>query len=51
MEWFEGNWPVVLVVLAVALVFTGLLRRLLKLAFLGAAIGVVGLIIWPMVAS
>jgi hypothetical protein len=51
MEWFDGNWPVILVVLAVALVLIGILRRLLKLAFLGAVVGVAALVIWPMVAS
>ena len=51
MEWFEGNWPIILVVLAVTLVLTGLLRRLVKLAFIGAVVGVIGLVLWPMVAS
>ncbi|MGF1599645.1 MAG: hypothetical protein ACFCVK_22485 [Acidimicrobiales bacterium] len=48
MEWFAGNWPVVLVVLAVALILVGMVRRLLKLAFLGVVLAVVGLVIWPL---
>ncbi len=51
MEWFVDNWPVILVILAVMLVFTGLMRRLVKLAFMGAVLGVVGLVIWPLIAS
>lgn len=50
MEWFVDNWPVILVVLAVVIVFMGVIQRLAKLAFLGAAIGVLGLVVWPMIA-
>ena len=51
MEWFEGNWPVVLIGLAVFVVATGLLRRLAKLAFMGVALGVIGLVLWPIIAA
>lgn len=51
MEWFSENWPVLMVVLGLLLVFMGLLRRLVKLAFFGVVIGVVALVIWPMVSS
>ncbi len=51
MEWFADNWPVLLVVLAALLVFMGLLRRLVKLAFIGVAVGALGLVIWPLVAT
>ncbi len=51
MEWFSANWPVLLVVLGLLLVFMGLLRRLVKLAFFGVVIGVVALVLWPMVSS
>lgn len=51
MEWFSANWPVLLVVLGLLLVFMGLLRKLVKLAFFGVVIGVVALVLWPMVSS
>ncbi len=51
MEWFSENWPVLLVVLGLLLVFMGLLRKLVKLAFFGVVIGVVALVIWPMVSG
>lgn len=51
MEWFVDNWPTLLIVLGVFIVLSGLVRRVAKLAFLGIALGVVGLIIWPMVSS
>lgn len=51
MEFFADNWPIVLVALGALLVVMGLLRRLVKLAFLGAVVGVLALVIWPMVAS
>ena len=51
MEWFSENWPVLLVVLGLLLVFMGLLRKLVKLAFFGVAIGAVALVIWPMVSG
>ena len=49
MDWFANNWPMLLVALGVFIVLSGLMRRLAKLAFLGIALGVVGLIAWPMV--
>lgn len=51
MDWFSENWPVLLVVLGLLLVFMGLLRKLVKLAFFGVAIGAVALVIWPMVSG
>ncbi|MFV0526749.1 MAG: hypothetical protein ACK5RL_19875 [Acidimicrobiales bacterium] len=51
MQALIDNWPVILVGLAVALIVVGLIQRLLKLALLGAVIGVVGLVIWPMVSG
>ena len=51
MDAFADNWPVILVVLAVALIFVGLLRKLVKLAFMGVALGAIGLFIWPMVSG
>jgi hypothetical protein len=51
MDSFANNWPAILVVLALFLVFLGLLRRLVKLAFFGALIAVAGLLIWPIVHS
>ncbi|MEZ5407338.1 MAG: hypothetical protein R2761_04885 [Acidimicrobiales bacterium] len=51
MEWFSENWPVLLVLLGLLLVFMGLLRKLVKLAFLGVVVGVVALVLWPMVSS
>lgn len=51
MEFFADNWPMILVVLGVLLIVTGILRRLIKLAFMGALIGVVALVIWPMVGT
>ncbi len=51
MEWFSENWPVLMVVLGLLLVFMGLLRKLVKLAFFGVVIGVVALVIWPMVSG
>ncbi|MEL7155827.1 MAG: hypothetical protein AAFN30_04425 [Actinomycetota bacterium] len=51
MEFFADNWPVIIVVLGVLLVVMGVLRRLVKLAFIGAVIGVLALVVWPMVAT
>ena len=51
MEWFSENWPVLLVLLGLLLVFMGLLRKLVKLAFVGVVIGVVALVLWPMVSG
>ncbi|MDH4074554.1 MAG: hypothetical protein OEY41_15825 [Acidimicrobiia bacterium] len=51
MEWFSENWPVLLVLLGLLLVFIGLIRKLIKLAFVGVAVGVVALVLWPMVSS
>lgn len=51
MEWFSSNWPVLLVVLGLLLVFMGLLRKLVKLAFFGVVLGVLALFLWPFVSS
>lgn len=51
MEWFAENWPVILVILAVVLLFMGLIRKLVKLAFIGVALGAIGLFLWPLVAT
>ncbi len=51
MEWFNNNWPILLVGLGIYIVFSGITRRLAKLAFLGVVVGVLGLIIWPQVNS
>ena len=51
METFADNWPVILVALGVALLLLGLVRRLLRLAFVGAVIGVIALFVWPIVSS
>ena len=51
MDWFSSNWPVLIVALAVILVVLGLVRRLVRLAFISAAIGVLALVVWPMVQS
>ncbi|MFV0260014.1 MAG: hypothetical protein ACK5PP_16375 [Acidimicrobiales bacterium] len=51
MEVLIDNWPAILIGLAIALVVVGLIQRLLKLALLGAVIGVAGLVLWPMVAG
>ncbi len=50
MDWFVDNWPVILVVLAVAIVLMGIAQRLVRLAFFGAVLGVIGLVIWPMIS-
>lgn len=51
MEWFADNWPVLLVVLALLMVFMGVIRKLVKLAFIGVVVGAIGLVIWPMIAT
>ncbi len=51
MDWFASNWPTLLIGLGVFIVISGLIRRVAKLAFLGLALGVFGLFIWPMVSS
>jgi membrane-bound ClpP family serine protease len=51
MDWFANNWPMLLIVLGVFIVLSGLMRKLAKLAFIGIAVGVLGLILWPMVSS
>jgi putative exporter of polyketide antibiotics len=48
---FADNWPAVLIALAVLMVVLGLVRKVVKLAFLGAAVGVIGLFLWPLIAS
>ena len=51
MDWFADNWPILLVALAVFIIFTGLIQKVAKLAFLGIAIGALGLVLWPFVSS
>lgn len=51
MDWFADNWPTVLIGLGIFIVVSGLVRRVAKLAFLGVALGVIGVVIWPMVSS
>jgi uncharacterized membrane protein len=51
MEWFVDNWPVVLVILAVAFLATAIVRKLVKLAFFAIVLGVIGFVIWPLVTS
>lgn len=51
MDWFANNWPIVLVALAVFIIATGLIRKVAKLAFIGIAIGALGLVIWPLVSE
>ena len=51
METFASNWPVILVVLGLVLVGMWLIRRLVKLAFIGVAIGAVALFVWPILAT
>lgn len=51
MDALANNWPAILVALAVALVVLGVLRKLIKLAFFGATVGVIALFIWPLVAE
>lgn len=51
MDLFTSNWQVILIILAVLLILTGLLRRLIKLAIFGVLVGVVGLVIWPLVSG
>lgn len=46
---FAANWPVILVALAAFIVLAGVLRKLAKLAFIGVAIGALGLFLWPIV--
>lgn len=48
---FADLWPLLLVALAGFIIITGLLRRVAKLAFVGVAIGAIGLVIWPMVST
>lgn len=42
MEFLQTEWPMILVVLAVMLIITGLIRKLLKLAFIGVGLAVLG---------
>lgn len=48
---FADQWPLLLVALAVFIIVTGLLRKVAKLAFIGIAIGAIGLVLWPMVSD
>ncbi len=51
MDWFVDNWPAVLIILAVLMVVLGLVQRLVKLAFVGAAVGVIGVVAWPFIVG
>ncbi len=51
MNWFIDNWPLILVALALFIIVAGLIRRVAKLAFLGVAIGALGLVVWPYVTG
>lgn len=51
MDWFADNWPALLIGLGIFVVVSGLVRRVAKLAFLGVALGVIGLVVWPMLNS
>lgn len=51
MEWFGNNWPIILVALAVFIIAAGLMRKIAKLAFVGVAVGAIGLVLWPMVSE
>ena len=45
------QWPLLLVALAAFIIITGLLRRVAKLAFIGVAIGVLALVVYPIVSD
>jgi hypothetical protein len=51
MDWFADNWPIVLIALAVFIIAAGMIRRVAKLAFIGVAIGALGLVVWPLVSE
>ena len=51
MEWITDNWPLVLAAVAAVFVVTGIVKKLLKLAILAGAVGVIALVIWPAVAD
>jgi hypothetical protein len=51
MEWFGNNWPILLVALAVFIIAAGLMRKIAKMAFIGVALGAIGLAIWPFVSE
>lgn len=51
MDWFVDNWPMLLVALGVFIVLSGIVRRVAKLAFIGVAVGVLGLVVWPVVST
>lgn len=51
MDLFANNWPILLIGLGVFIVVSGLVRKVAKLAFLGVAVGVIGLVIWPMMSA
>lgn len=47
-EWIGANWPVLMIGLAVFIITAGILQKIAKLAFVGVALAVIGLILWPM---
>lgn len=51
MDWFGNNWPLLLVGLAIFIIGAGLMRKIAKMAFIGVALGALGLVLWPMVSS
>ncbi len=51
MDWFGNNWPILLVALALFIIGAGLMRKIAKLAFVGVALGAVGLFLWPIVSE
>jgi len=51
MDWFADNWPLLLVAFAAVVVITAVLRKLAKLAFIGVALGAIGLVLWPVIAG
>jgi len=51
MDWFANNWPMLLIGIGVFIILSGVIRKVAKLAFFGIAVGVLGLIIWPMVSA
>jgi hypothetical protein len=48
---FAEMWPLLLVALAIFIIVAGVLRKIAKLAFLGVAVGAIGLVLWPMVSG
>jgi len=47
----DGNWPLLIVAVAALFIVLGLIRKLVKLAFIGVALAVLGFVLWPMVSG